>query len=281
MERKTPDVAEKPVGEKRVRSGILPPTGTSTAAATVIGVTTTVKSKDGSTTTTTVRTSDGTTHTTIDGPNGVIKVTERPDGTTISEGPFGRQTVKVSKPSGGNVTTVRGPDGRECTIVKEATHTTTIRKVPSQNFTEVSRQWLRGPDGKVMGGSFFFPEGVPVSGPLFPPDETPTRAKKSRSSTSSASSQSTAQEPTVEVVVYSDGSCLNNGKKSARAGVGVYFGPDDPRNVSEPLEGAQTNQRAEIQVCVNFTILSTILSFAHHIYSLRLLSARSKLQAKL
>jgi ribonuclease HI len=28
--------------------------------------------------------------------------------------------------------------------------------------------------------------------------------------------------------------------------VGVYFGPDSPLNISEPLRGAQTNQRAEI-----------------------------------
>ncbi|XP_072263668.1 ribonuclease H1 [Pyxicephalus adspersus] len=48
-------------------------------------------------------------------------------------------------------------------------------------------------------------------------------------------------------VVYTDGCCSQNGRKKARAGIGVYWGPDHPMNVSEKLEGRQTNQRAEIQ----------------------------------
>ncbi|GES60412.1 ribonuclease H [Aspergillus terreus] len=47
--------------------------------------------------------------------------------------------------------------------------------------------------------------------------------------------------------IYTDGSSLKNGKALAAAGVGVYFGPEDSRNVSEPLKGSrQTNQRAEL-----------------------------------
>ncbi|KAK2850620.1 hypothetical protein FQN49_005488 [Arthroderma sp. PD_2] len=48
--------------------------------------------------------------------------------------------------------------------------------------------------------------------------------------------------------IYTDGSALRNGTAQAKAGVGVYFGPDDDsRNVSEPLLGSrQTNQRAEL-----------------------------------
>ncbi|XP_019727134.1 ribonuclease H1 isoform X1 [Hippocampus comes] len=49
------------------------------------------------------------------------------------------------------------------------------------------------------------------------------------------------------VVVYTDGCCSSNGKCGARAGIGVYWGPQHPLNVAEPLEGRQTNQRAEIQ----------------------------------
>ncbi len=49
------------------------------------------------------------------------------------------------------------------------------------------------------------------------------------------------------IVVYTDGSSLGNGQAGAVAGVGVYFGPRDPRNVSEALRGSrQTNQRAEL-----------------------------------
>ncbi|KAJ1985241.1 hypothetical protein H4R33_004130 [Dimargaris cristalligena] len=47
--------------------------------------------------------------------------------------------------------------------------------------------------------------------------------------------------------VYTDGAATNNGRRNARAGLGVYFGPGDPRNVSETLlDGRQTNQRAEL-----------------------------------
>ncbi|EAW08019.1 RNA-DNA hybrid ribonuclease [Aspergillus clavatus NRRL 1] len=47
--------------------------------------------------------------------------------------------------------------------------------------------------------------------------------------------------------IYTDGSSLKNGRDTAAAGVGVYFGPGDTRNVSEPLQGSrQTNQRAEL-----------------------------------
>jgi len=35
--------------------------------------------------------------------------------------------------------------------------------------------------------------------------------------------------------VYIDGSCSCNGSFSAKAGIGIYFGPDDSRNVSKPI----------------------------------------------
>lgn len=47
--------------------------------------------------------------------------------------------------------------------------------------------------------------------------------------------------------IYTDGSTLSNGQTAAIGGVGVYFGPLDKRNISEPLSGTkQTNQRAEL-----------------------------------
>lgn len=48
------------------------------------------------------------------------------------------------------------------------------------------------------------------------------------------------------VVIYSDGACSNNGRDNAKAGVGVWFGENDTRNISERLPGKQTNQRAEL-----------------------------------
>ena len=53
-----------------------------------------------------------------------------------------------------------------------------------------------------------------------------------------------------EIKVYTDGACSNNGKPDARAGYGVWFGEDDPRNASEPFDGLQTNNRAELLAIV-------------------------------
>ena len=50
--------------------------------------------------------------------------------------------------------------------------------------------------------------------------------------------------------VWTDGCCLNNGSPHARAGIGVYFGKDHPSNVSRPLIGRQTNNRAEIEAVI-------------------------------
>ncbi|RMY04340.1 hypothetical protein D0868_06994 [Hortaea werneckii] len=54
--------------------------------------------------------------------------------------------------------------------------------------------------------------------------------------------------PQAPIRIYTDGSSLSNGRgDSAMAGVGVFFGPMDTRNISEGLEGSkQTNQRAEL-----------------------------------
>lgn len=50
-----------------------------------------------------------------------------------------------------------------------------------------------------------------------------------------------------ELEIWTDGASRGNGKAGAVAGVGVFFGKDDPRNISEPLPGMpQTNQRAEL-----------------------------------
>ena len=48
------------------------------------------------------------------------------------------------------------------------------------------------------------------------------------------------------LVIYTDGSCSNNGYEGARAGYGIFFAPESPYNVSEPLPGPATNQRAEM-----------------------------------
>lgn len=80
-----------------------------------------------------------------------------------------------------------------------------------------------------------------------------TSSKHSDSSSSSSSSKPFTYTPSSSssskdrCVVYTDGSSRGNGKSSAQAGVGVFYGDNDPRNVSRPLSGpSQTNQRAEL-----------------------------------
>lgn len=53
-------------------------------------------------------------------------------------------------------------------------------------------------------------------------------------------------------IVYCDGSCINQGslKGIKSAGIGVYWGPGDPRNLKERLWGEQTNQRAELWAAI-------------------------------
>ncbi|PPQ99538.1 hypothetical protein CVT24_005328 [Panaeolus cyanescens] len=48
------------------------------------------------------------------------------------------------------------------------------------------------------------------------------------------------------IVVYTDGACKGNGKNGSVAGVGVWWGPNDPRNIAERCPGDQTNNRAEL-----------------------------------
>ena len=50
--------------------------------------------------------------------------------------------------------------------------------------------------------------------------------------------------------VYTDGACSNNGKINAKAGIGVFFGKDDIRNISEKIEGKQTNNVAELTAII-------------------------------
>ncbi len=52
------------------------------------------------------------------------------------------------------------------------------------------------------------------------------------------------------IVVYTDGACPGNGQGAQVAGAGVWFGPDDRRNLSERVPGEATNNRAELYAAV-------------------------------
>ena len=48
------------------------------------------------------------------------------------------------------------------------------------------------------------------------------------------------------IVIHTDGACPKNGTKAARGGVGVFFGVDDPRNVSACFSDRPTSSRCEL-----------------------------------
>ena len=52
------------------------------------------------------------------------------------------------------------------------------------------------------------------------------------------------------IYVYTDGACTNNGHKNASAGIGIYFGDDDQRNVSSKIDGKQSNNTAELSAII-------------------------------
>jgi ribonuclease HI len=50
--------------------------------------------------------------------------------------------------------------------------------------------------------------------------------------------------------VYTDGACSNNGRDNALAGIGIFFGINDNRNISKQIEGKQTNNTAELSAII-------------------------------
>ncbi|KAH9919438.1 ribonuclease H-like domain-containing protein [Epithele typhae] len=52
------------------------------------------------------------------------------------------------------------------------------------------------------------------------------------------------------LVIYTDGSSRGNGTAGSRAGVGVWWGDQDPRNLAERCPGPQTNNSAELNAII-------------------------------
>lgn len=53
--------------------------------------------------------------------------------------------------------------------------------------------------------------------------------------------------------IFTDGSCLNNGKKNSTGAIGIYFADNDPNNVSQFIENDGnkiTNQTMELIACI-------------------------------
>ena len=60
-----------------------------------------------------------------------------------------------------------------------------------------------------------------------------------------------SNESRPDYYVYTDGACSKNGMRGAAAGIGVYFGDGDVRNVSKRLPGKQTNNVAELTAIIS------------------------------
>ena len=70
--------------------------------------------------------------------------------------------------------------------------------------------------------------------------------KKNTTQKSSSKSKISKNTFIPDYYVYTDGACINNGKPSAKAGYGIFFEINDPRNVSQKILGKQTNNIAEL-----------------------------------
>ncbi|GBN10407.1 Ribonuclease H1 [Araneus ventricosus] len=75
------------------------------------------------------------------------------------------------------------------------------------------------------------------------------RVKKRRRN-SDGKTEYVLANPNEPVVIFTDGASAENGRRRARAGIGIYWGPNHPLNTSKRLTGRQTNNRAEIQAAV-------------------------------
>ena len=66
--------------------------------------------------------------------------------------------------------------------------------------------------------------------------------------------RSNQKDDTIGVIpdyyVYTDGACSNNGRNNASAGIGIFFGTNDNRNLSRKIEGKQTNNTAELSAII-------------------------------
>jgi ribonuclease HI len=93
-----------------------------------------------------------------------------------------------------------------------------------------------------------------------------------------------------DIIVYTDGSCINNGYPNAEAGIGIYFGLNDSRNVSNKIEnGKKSNNIAELTALITaYKILESdiknnkkIVIFSDSIYAIRCISIYGEKNEKL
>ncbi|KAF1353436.1 ribonuclease H-like domain-containing protein, partial [Delphinella strobiligena] len=132
-----------------------------------------------------------------------------------------------------------------------------FRAFPSYAEAEA---FTKGDDSQFQAGATPTPKPEHVSpspAPSSSNDGNPPSAKRRKTGKDTATPtsahlnktkwQATTPVSTSPLKIWTDGSSLGNGALGAVAGIGVYFGPSSPKNLSEALVGPrQTNQRAEL-----------------------------------
>ncbi|CAE6424451.1 unnamed protein product [Rhizoctonia solani] len=107
----------------------------------------------------------------------------------------------------------------------------------------------RGPGSKsTVSSSGVKPSGEKIA-TLIRGTPTPVGGNKS-TSINTVRNASTSAVNTGRVEVWTDGSCLGNGKDNAVAAYAVYFGPGDSRNEAARAPGNQTNNVGEIYAVI-------------------------------
>jgi ribonuclease HI len=93
-----------------------------------------------------------------------------------------------------------------------------------------------------------------------------------------------------DTIVYTDGSCINNGYPNAEAGIGVYFGVNDSRNVSKKIDSnKKSNNIAELTAIITaYKILEEeikenkkIVIFSDSMYAIRCITIYGEKNEKL
>ena len=64
-----------------------------------------------------------------------------------------------------------------------------------------------------------------------------------------------------EIVVFTDGSAINNGSKNAKGGVGVFFADNDPRNISKSIVNSNGNGNSKNKVTNNICELIGVILY--------------------
>ena len=163
-------------------------------------------------------------------------------------GPYAARSIPLvsAPPAAARQTGVKSPE------VREPPSPQVLSSKPASSSAKT-----RDASSSLRGGE----RAISEEPPALPQHPTLSTTGSRESVTSTMSSDT--------LIVYTDGSCKRNGQVGGEAGVGVWWGKDDPRhvvtipsasmqsldigpcrNISERCPGQQTNNRAELIVSV-------------------------------